>query len=165
MSIINIGSEAINRPQSATPNYTRIIKENPATDSGVITSIEIWGTIDLLNCEVAIFNEVESNIFTTRDNVLIGTVPSGAKRTFEVNLDVRSGDYIGLYYSNGQIECNSSGGQGFWYESGDIIPCTYHLFSSFLSGYTLSLCGIGETVPPLPKDSARTGIYIFKTLQ
>jgi len=146
---IDIGSAAT----ASDTNYpfvdTVIVKDNPANDSGRITSIEVYAQSgeDMSDFEVATFYSTGTNQFSTRDNVYIGTVIGGAKRTFSVNLNVEAGDYIGFYKSAGWIEMNSDGGAGYWYYiDEDRIPCTELDFT--LTGYTtrrISLYGTGTT--------------------
>lgn len=141
---IDIGTEAIDRVKNIGI-YTLINKGNPANASGIITSVEIYaGVLGLLNCEVAIFYEGESNIFTTRSNVSLGTVEAGYSQ-HDVNLAVETGDYIGIYYSAGSIDRVLTGGVGFWYLEGDYIPCTDQEFTP-LADNILSLYGSGEEV-------------------
>jgi len=72
-------------------------------------------------------------------------VTHGAKRTFAVDLDVEVGDYLGIYYTDGSIERDTSGFAGMWYASTDQIPCTDFTFSTS-SGSAISLYGTGMTV-------------------
>ena len=156
---IDIGSPAIGRA-SSIGTYTIIAKENPANASGKITQVEIWADETLGNCEVATFEEVSPNYFTTRDSHFIGGVTAGAKRTFSgLDIDVEIGDYIGLYFSSGRIEKTDSGA-GVWKSTGDAIPCTNRQFS-LAANDTISLYGIGET-PPVGWDHKWNTITISK---
>lgn len=140
---IDIGDPATDRA-NALGVYTLIAKGNPANASGKITSVEIWANEDLVNCEVAIFEEVDPDTFTTRDNETIGAVTAGSKQTFAVDLDVETGDYIGIYYSGGKIDYESTDGAGMWFIDGaDHIPCIAQLFG-FSANVYLSLYGTGE---------------------
>jgi len=143
---IDIGSAAINRNSSVTYGYTLINKDNPANESGKITSVDIWANVSLTSCQIATFFVVSGDNLSTRDTYYIGTVQLGFKRTFTVDLDVQAGDYIGIYYPSGEIESNDTGYSGVWFSSGDLIPCTNHGFST-QSGDTMSLYGIGATTP------------------
>ncbi|MBA7583321.1 hypothetical protein ES708_25263 [subsurface metagenome] len=142
MAAIDIGAEAKDRGDSLTASYTLIAKDNPANASGKITSIEIWAKTDLEGCEVATFFVVSGDNLSTRDTQLIGDIVAGDKRTFEVDLDVEAGDYIGVHCISGTIEVDTSGGAGLWYYNADYIPCTNQAFSS-IGGYIMSLKGIG----------------------
>ena len=139
---ITIGWPAIDRGTSLGA-YT-MINNNPANESGVINSVEIWCSTSLVNCEVAIFTQGDANVFSSGDSEVIGAVASGAKRTFVVDLNVTAGDYIGCYYTSGNIERDSSGCDGMWYKSNDNIPCTDITFTN-LATSAISLCGTGTT--------------------
>ena len=145
---INIGDAAIDRAGAFTntKNRTCINKGNPANASGTITSIEIWieAGDDITNCQVATFYEGASNVLSTRDTEYIGTVTAGSKQTFEVNLDVEEGDYIGLYANITRISADTSGGQDIWSEIGDYIPCTDKTFTVWADD-VMSLYGTGAT--------------------
>ncbi len=83
------------------------------------------------------------NNLSTRDNEIIGTVISGSKQIFEVDLDVVEGDYIGVYFTDGYI-CSSFGYSNIWINSGDYIPCQNKTF--IVGGeYAVSLYGTGYT--------------------
>lgn len=136
---IDIGMPAINRGSSFSV-FTIINSGNPANAAGTITSVEIWALVTLQNCEVATFYG-SGTTYSTRDNEAIGTVTSGSKQTFEVNLDVEIGDFIGIYYTAGNIERDTSGFDGCWSKSGDLIPCTNETGWNIISGDAISLYG------------------------
>ena len=141
---IDIGSPAINRESFFGDGKTIIAKDNPANHDGKIYTIEIWASTNLTNVEIGIFEEVSANHFTTRDNVLIGTVTSGEKKSFDVEMNVETGDFLGIYYSDGYLERDESGYGGMWYVNGDQIPCT-NQNATFLGGDTISVYGTGTT--------------------
>ena len=146
MANIDIGNVAENRTGSwGTTNITMVERDNPANLSGKITSVEIWAYSDMTNVEVAIFYVVSGNNLSTRSNAYIGNVTSGAKRTFTVSLDVEAGDYIGIYWYNGDMEETSSGVQT-WYLAGDSIPCTNLTFTLTSGSFTHSLYGTGVRI-------------------
>lgn len=140
---IDIGTAATDRGEPLSPS-TRIIITNPANLTGKITSVEIWAEVTMGSVEVATFFLVSGNNYSTRDYEAIGTVTSGAKRTFTVDLDVHIGDYIGIYYVTGNLSGEAGGGDNRW-KTGDHIPCTNFLFS--VSTAQASLYGTGVTVP------------------
>lgn len=141
--VIYIGAPAIER--GTTLGAYTMINDNPANESGVINSVEIWAATSLVNCEVAIFTQGDANVFSTGDIEFIGAVEKWAKRTFVVNLDVQAGDYIGIYYTAGTIERDNAGCDGFWYKTGDRIPCTDISFTPHATS-AISLYGTGTTV-------------------
>ncbi|GAI31407.1 unnamed protein product, partial [marine sediment metagenome] len=138
----DIGAEALVRTDSLTAAYTLVAKENPASASGKIHTIEIWARLPLEACEVATFFVVSGSNLSTRDTALIGDVPAGSKKTFTVDLDVRVGDYIGVHCISGTIAVDTSGGAGIWHWNADYIPCTNKFFNQ-IAGYVMSLYGIG----------------------
>ncbi|MBA7522469.1 hypothetical protein ES705_14588 [subsurface metagenome] len=141
---IDIGMPAIDRGSTAS-TYTWVNMGNPANASGTITSIEMWASSALTNCEVATFFVVSGNNLSTRDTELIGSVTPGSKQTFIVDLDVQAGDYIGAYYTIGTLERDTSAMPGCWMKTGDNIPCSNLLFTN-RADEAISLYGTGETV-------------------
>jgi hypothetical protein len=124
---------------------TTIIDKNVAADgTGTINTVNIWAvdTYDLVECEVALFYIVLGANYSTRSNVSIGAVTSGSAQPFTgLTLAVTSGDYIGIYFSDGRIERTNSG--SFYTKSGDVIPCTDQTFTTGTG--TISLNGTGTT--------------------
>ncbi|MBA7588436.1 hypothetical protein ES708_30494 [subsurface metagenome] len=161
---IDIGCPAIDRSASITSGYTEVDKNNPANISGTVNKVEIFAVTgnDMANVEVGIFYEESANRLTTRDSAFIGTVIGGSVQTFDVNLTVVAGDYIGVYFTGGRLEYDPSGPVGDWRKANDHIPCTNVAFD-FYSGRCMSLHGIGIIV--VEEEAARTGIYSFKTLK
>lgn len=142
---IDIGAAAINRSFSGGGDITLVNKTNPANDSGIIDTIEMWINTQIVNCEVATFYVVSGNNLSTRDTHAIGTVTAGSKQTFTgLNISVQAGDYIGIRFSSGYIEKDNSGGDGLWSVEGDKIPCTNVSFS-LGEGNIISLYGTGTT--------------------
>ncbi|MBA7585733.1 hypothetical protein ES708_27721 [subsurface metagenome] len=104
----------------------------------------------MYNCEVAIFYLVSGTSYTTRDHQAIGTVTAGAKRTFTVDLDVQTGDLIGLFFTAGELESSTEqGSTKNRYLSGDRIPCT-----------NLNFTGVGERIMSIWGRSA----YVLPTI-
>jgi len=141
---IDIGSPAISRGWNATYNYTRIVLDNPANATGTITSVEIWSNSTLSNVKVGTFWQVSSGHFSSRDYETIGTVGSGSKKTFTVNLDVENGDVIGMFYTAGQMAKTTTGFAGVRFTNGDRMPCD-NVFFDIDAGCTISLYGTGTT--------------------
>ena len=141
---IDIGSPATTRGSTESGGKTMVVKDNPANASGTITSVEIYAGSSLGSCEVATFYVVSGNNLSTRDTHTIGSVTGGSKQTFEVDLDVEEGDYIGMYYAFGTLYRDTSGYVGRWHSSGDKIPCADLTFS-YYANWTISLYGTGAT--------------------
>jgi len=156
---IDVGNPAINCPDSRSQNYTIIIKDNPANATGTITTVKIWSDTNLAGCEVGTFEQVSALHFTCRDYETVnngsgaGVVTSGSEQTFTVDLDVEAGDYIGMYWTSGDMEYDRSTGDGYWYLAGDQVPCTdatYVLSTPRL----VSIGGTGATAEEEAEDNA-----------
>ncbi|MBA7532625.1 hypothetical protein ES705_24851 [subsurface metagenome] len=145
---IDIGAEPIDR-SSSRPGYgTLINKENPANASGIITSVEIWAYSNLSVCKVGIFYTTNGNTLKCRSAATIGNVTAGSKQTFNgLSLSVQTGDYIGMYFSNGTIEHDISGYAGLWDALGDKCLVDDESDYAFYTGDAVSLYGTGEGPP------------------
>jgi len=138
----NVGTPAIDR-ESYLTGRTAVNKNNPASYSGRITCVHIYANTDLTDCEVATFYVVSGDNLSTRDTEYIGAVTAGSKQTFPVNLTVQTGDYIGIWFTGGNLD-RTYDAPGSWYKAGDFIPCTDVLFSKGDKGI-VSLYGTGTT--------------------
>lgn len=138
---IDVGSVAINRSSIFETNYTVVDKSNPANNTGVITSIQIWASINMSGVIVATFSAIDNNL-TAHDSYVIGSVTAGSVQTFAVDLGVTVGDYIGFYVLEGSIELSlDSGGSGCWYHIGDMTTTPSHAFTFDATYYAISLYG------------------------
>ena len=153
---IDIGSPAINRGDSLLSAWTYIDLTNPADYSGKITSVEIYARsgYNLVNCEVATFFLVSGSNYSTRGTHTIGAVSGGSKQTFSgLDIDVEAGDFIGIHFTSGHIEFDTSGGSGVLYKEADYIPCTNETFSVRDADGAISVYGIG-TIGVIEKSIA-----------
>lgn len=142
--LIDIGSPVIDRVDSFPPNYTVIVRENPANANGKIEQIKIWAFQDMTGVKVATFFLVSGSNYSTRDWDIIGNVAAGAERTFPVDINVVAGDLIGYYGVTGRIEKDNAGPMDVGYYAGDHIPCINQIFN--VGGtQTISLNGTGSS--------------------
>jgi transcription elongation factor Elf1 len=142
---IDVGCAAIDRALSQT-NRTLINKGNPANADGTITNVEYYLAAGNGNVKIAIFEKVDTIKFTTRDYVDLGTKEAGY-HSDNVSLEVKEGDYLGIY-SIKALDYSGSGGDGVWlYWSGtcDAIPCTNQTFDYLDTDGVCSVYGTGET--------------------
>lgn len=144
---IDIGAEAIDRNSSIGTEGTWINVSNTANATGVITSIETWARTNVAGAIVATFYSTggvtSTKIFTARDSEAIGSIASGAKRTYEVEIDVVQGDYIGIYIASGELEMTAAGGKaGTYYLTGDQTACSSATFTLY-DDQEMSLYGTG----------------------
>jgi len=141
---IDVGADPIERAISLEAGYTIIAKDNPANASGTLHTVKIWAVIDLSGLIIGTFYPINGNTLKCRDSVFIGDVKSGAERTFtEFAIPIEAGDYIGCFYSNGNISFDFTGFAGLWSILGEHIGRGDEATYDFFNGYAVSLYGIG----------------------
>lgn len=137
-----MGSEPINRSKARGGcSMTLVNKDNPSQYDGTIKTVGIYANQSLTNVKIATFYRVYTNTLATRDYQIIGTVYSGSAREYLVDIDVQKGDWIGMSFTSGTIDTDTSGFDGIWALSGDNIPCTGERFT-WCDGDTISLGGL-----------------------
>lgn len=141
---IDIGPGATNRATYDTNNIT-ISPTNPANESGILSTVEIWMAS---NCTadglIGTAFVVSGNNLTSRDYENVGAITAGSKQTFtSLSIDVTAGDYIFCDRPTGNIEKDTTGATGIWYASASATPFTNKGFSKSTDG-DVSLYGTGE---------------------
>ncbi|GAH64043.1 unnamed protein product, partial [marine sediment metagenome] len=134
-----IGAAAIARALGFSANRTIIEKSNPAAGAFTILKVMIYADQAMQNVEVATFQNIGGNTFTTRNTAFLGDVPAGYSE-HGVSIGAEAGDYIGCHYSAGKVSLDTVGGVGTWYLEGDYIPCSGQVFS-YVADYKISLSG------------------------
>ena len=146
--MIDVGALISKSEVVAYPKFTHINKSNPANKTGKITRIEMYVYYNLSNCKIATFYRPDPggfpNKLSTRDTEYIGTVVSGSKQVFEVDLDVVEGDYIGIYFTAGYLCAVEPGYSGKWYINEDKIPCINQTFEASVTNDAFSIYGTGS---------------------
>jgi hypothetical protein len=116
---IDIGADATNRNDNNGGDYTIIDGNNPANDSGSITTFELWFFTDGTGVEIGTFFGSPTT-FTSRDYEIVGAVTAGSKQTFSgLDCSVETGDLVGFYLTTGAIEASTSGGTTCYFKSRD----------------------------------------------
>ena len=121
---IDVGSACTDRGTNGAGNYTFIDLANIANYTGKITSVDIWADTTMASAKVATFYNTSGSNYTARDvSSALGAVTAGSKQTFEVDIKVEAGDYIGIYFTDNAdtIERTNSGGSGVMWLAGDQI--------------------------------------------
>ena len=142
-TMITMGNEAIDRSASYAGHYTNINLNNPANASGKIKLIDIFAGVNMTDVEVATFFNVGGNNYSTRDTAFIGTVIAGSKQRFSVDLDVVEGDFIGLYWTTGELHYDCNEDVGIVSKEFDHIPCVNQEFTPF-ANYAISIKAMGS---------------------
>lgn len=145
MSVIDIGSAAIDRDSWAVDDYTWVDAANAANATGTLDTFEIY-VLSTGTFKVGTFSYSSPNI-TNRDYESLGSVSQGSKQTFTgKNCAVSSGDLIGLYTSDGRCEAVLSGATALYYAGSDAFGAGATGTSTF-SGAAISLYATGVTPP------------------
>ena len=111
-------------------------------------AVEIYavGGYSLANCIVGTFYVVSGDTLKCRDSEAIGAVTGGSKQTFSsLDISVEAGDYIGIYYTSGRMEVDTTG-EGNWLVSGQFIDPGDETTYSFTADRTESFYGTGVEV-------------------
>lgn len=142
---IDIGADAIGRLNNYVYGRTLIDLANPANDTGIIDTFEVWADVDLTGTNKVGTFYGSGTAYTNRDGAVIGTVTAGAKRTFTgLSIDVTAGDFAGIYYSAGFLERSTSGGSGVYYKTGNQFGAGAQTYA-LLGGDAISIYGTGDT--------------------
>lgn len=170
--VITVGVTPADFNNVSTANFTGVNKGATATQTGTITTIEMWVNSELSDCKVATFFLEGGDFLTARDVVTLGTVTVGEHSVSNSNpiiedsgsspisLEIEIGDVIGIFTSAGTLERATSGGANIWYIAGDETGCT-NLEFSVLADDELALRGIGE-IPSAFPIAKFSGVVITK---
>jgi len=159
---IDVGGGATERSGNAGTGYTHVDKANPANDTGSLDTFEIWVGSNSISVKVGVFSGSGTS-YDDRDYEAIGTVTSGAKRTFTgLDIDVVTGDYAGVYHAYARVD--TSGGSNVYRSAyGDKFgqgATSYTL----LAGWAISLYATGEAAAE-PEITNTPDNYGFGILQ
>lgn len=119
---IDIGGDASDRNSSSGHGYTIVDKTNPSDGTGTITQVQVWAVNSLTGFRVGTFFLVSGTTYQCRDSETIGNVAWGSIQTFSgLSFAVTLGDFMGNYFTGGDIEFGTSGGSGDYYAAGEYI--------------------------------------------
>lgn len=129
---IDVGSPAIDRPSSSLTR-TLVDRNNLANATGIITEINLYSKSALEGIQVASFFLVSGTTLSTRGYASLANQGGTGLKTYTAPTDftpfeIRASDYIGIYFTAGQIDYGSGVGFGIYYKLGDQIPCTSEEF-------------------------------------
>ena len=112
MAAIDIGPDASDRPDAGPSGWTWVFTDNPANDTGTISTFEIWALTNLSDTKAGTFSGSGTE-WDDRDYETLGSVTAGSKQTFSgLDCDVSTDDRAGIYFSGGTLEWNDSGEGG-----------------------------------------------------
>jgi hypothetical protein len=159
-STIDIGPGAANRNTLLSHSYTFIDKANSANATGILDVFEFYfvsGYGGGESVKVGTFSG-SGTTWDDRDYESIGNVTAGSKQTFTgKNCDVSSGDLLGIYYSNGYLECSTDTGSRNFFVSGDKFGSGSASYGeNFFEVRAISIYATGYTKPDAPTNVAAT---------
>ena len=130
---IDVGSSAEDRNLAADAALTYIDFNNAANATGIITSVSIYSNVALEGIKVASFYSTGADEFSTRDYASLANQGGAGLTTYTAPtglspFEIRTGDYIGIYFSAGQLDVSDGVGSGLYHFGGDGIPCTEQEF-------------------------------------
>jgi hypothetical protein len=145
MATIDIGQGAIDRASYSGATATIIAIGNPANDTGVLDTFEIYAADDMTGCKIGTFNGSDKD-YTVRDYESIGSVTSGSKQTFTgKNCDVTLGDYLGIYFATGKCDAIGTGNEGLYKKAADCFSGGEQTYTLYV-GDAVSTYATGATV-------------------
>jgi hypothetical protein len=152
--MITVGTPAVPGGNSGGP-YTYVNIGNPSNASGRLKQVQIFVNNQMQGVVVATFSATGDTL-TAKSKFPIGNLFQGLQ-ICDVDLPVSQGDYIGIYFSSGDIAANFDGGPGLWRSAGDQTGCLNQPFIRY-DGFSLSLYGTGEAEaePEAPSPTAPT---------
>lgn len=146
MAVILVGNDVINRASYRGGNVTIIDLNYPADGTGTIKSVSFRSaSYGMDNVTMGIFYLESGTKYSTRSYAyLIDVASSNTVYTFDVNLPVQQGDFIGIYFEDSikQLEA-TVGGSARW-TTGNQFPCTNKNFEGAYTN-TFSIQGTGVT--------------------
>lgn len=116
-------------------NYTVVEHGNPSASDGSIDEVCIYTEDTISGMEFAAFDHEGSNALTTSDDCDGANLSaSSGVNTYNAPGDftafsINSGGFIGYFKTNGTLRRTNGGSNGYWYVSGDEIPCTSTTFT------------------------------------
>lgn len=143
---INVGQGATERASQAdfSIGATYLDYGNPANASGTLESFEIWADNTISSSKMGTFSGSGTS-WDDRDYEILGSIASGSRQTFSgLDCDVEADDIIGMYASTGDLDRDTSGGNGILFKLGDQFGSGSQSYTDF-SDDAISLYALGES--------------------
>jgi len=115
---IDVGAACSDRTSGQNSGNTMLGKANPANNTGTLTSLCVWVLTNMGGIKIGSFYLVSGTTYKCRDAESIGSLNAGKNDNIVISLSIQTNDYLGIYWSSGQIEADTAGG-GAYYVAGD----------------------------------------------
>ncbi len=141
---IDVGTEAISRVSPTYSGRTLIYSDNPANDTGILTSFELYLKNSATLVTVGVFYG-SANSYTARAYASLGNVASGSKQTFSgLSVAVTATDFIGYYGATGNLAVTYTGAATEKNKAGNQFNAGTQTYGSY-TGVLPSLYATGAT--------------------
>jgi hypothetical protein len=110
MAVITLGNDAIDRAAQTTANVTAIIRDNYATATGVIDTVNLYVAVETVGTKVGTFYLVSGTTYMCRATVTLGDLSTGVHNISGLNLRCVIGDFIGYWHITGSLDRENTGG-------------------------------------------------------
>lgn len=143
---MDVGHVAYSGTDTFYNGFTVIDLSNPANANGKVTAVDIRVTrLNSGDIKVGIFRG-SGTTYTCVDYESLGDLSTGLHEDIVVDLDVQTGDFIGVYMpDNISIRGDYTGSTGIMYKSGDQTAAGSQAYTSD-TGDWISLYGTGDSI-------------------
>jgi hypothetical protein len=107
MTVIDVGSDAIDRALDTSATRTYILLNNPANLSGILNRVLVYGS-NWVGLRVGTFFLVSGTTYRCRDSVAVAN-GTGYQEFLGLTLIAQAGDYLGFYHAGGAIDISLTG--------------------------------------------------------
>ena len=145
MAAIDVGILTVGGNNSSS-GTTYINITNPAIKKAIIDTVKLSAVVTMSGIKVGSFYHVSGTTYACRDYEAIGNQTAGGLKTITgLSIEFEEGDFIGVFFSEGNIRREIGGGDGIIYSSPakdlTVISGTTNDSLGFITLY-----GSGETV-------------------
>ena len=128
---IDVGPGASDRGNDNWAPSTIIDSVNPANATGTIDTCQVYAANDMSGIEYAAFIDEGSDVFSTNGDTNgsnlggnAGLITHTAAGDDFTAFAIATGEYLGIYYSGGSLDRDTSGGNSWKKDDNDYIPCS-----------------------------------------
>lgn len=144
MTAISIGNDNTDRANYLGPGYTYVDTNNPADGTGHLTSLFIR-VADDGNFYLGVFEQLAANVYRCRAVYTCGYLSVGLHEFTGVDLPVKTGDCLGYYSPDGDVDGSTTTGDPYRRLAGNQCVVDQYFASVSASTYTITIGGAGET--------------------
>lgn len=138
---ITAGPGALERANAANPGYTWICVANPANASGTMTTFRLRVKTAMTGVVVGTFYG-SGTYYQSRDHSVIGNISATGLQTFSgLDVDVVVGDYVGIYWSAGNLAFAVGAGTNAYFWTGNAFGAGVKSFATHTGIFGIDAAG------------------------